>query len=356
MKNLSLNGIYVDALTGLENFFKFIESDMEEMCGDNGSVVVVDVINFSKINEDFGREMGDICLLELALVLSQELVAYEKSRIFRTGGDEFIIILKETPLNDAQRMVELIEKKYVQLMAQHQVKIKGLHNLIVGYSHLMSMYEFLEMFFKKSWANGFKKEENKNWTRHMVETFTYKIRESIALLNGAYELALTDDISKLPNHRSARLYLEKIVKDHLTENAEFSLLFIDGDNLKRYNSISYNAGNEMIKKLSVLIADSIRTEDKVFRWLSGDEFLVILNNVRQMNVDRLAERVRSVVEEETLDWSYPITVSIGVSSYPDDGVEIEDLIMKAEKANFHAKGKGKNRVIFWRDLEGKVEV
>lgn len=72
----------------------------------------------------------------------------------------------------------------------------------------------------------------------------------------------------------------------------------------------------MIEGLSKIISSSIRENDKVFRWLSGDEFLVILGDTELEEALNIAERVRYSVEQNTKDWKYPITISVGVANCP----------------------------------------
>jgi diguanylate cyclase (GGDEF)-like protein len=206
------------------------------------------------------------------------------------------------------------------------------------------------MLFKRSieeWKLGHKRFSEERLIENIVGNFTNRIQETLSLLNDAYSLALTDDISCLPNQRAAKMYLKSLIKDKEEMEKEFSILFIDGDNLKRYNTISYTKGNEMIKGLSSVIASSLRKKDKIFRWLTGDEFLVILDDVSSEDALRLADRIRSEVEDETKYWLYPITVSIGAASYPADGSNIEVILSKAEKSNIYAKNTGKNKVVKW---------
>lgn len=351
LKDISRNGIYVDTLTGLPNFFKFINTDSNSVFGNKGTTITLDFIKFTKINEQYGRAIGDLCLRELSKILCQEVDHFEKSNIYRMGGDEFIIILNGVSQTEASKLVDSIKSSFSQTMAENQVQNLGLHSFIFNYTKPITSSEFLNILFEDTLGKrNSTEDDHENWTKLMIETLINRIKETISLFNNAYKLALTDDVSELPNHRSAKIYLDQIVKDIEKCQLEFSVLFIDGDNLKRYNNISYQVGNEMIKDLSIIIRNSLRKEDQVFRWLSGDEFLVILNKVNQDNVSDLAERIRSAVESETQKWRYPVTISIGVSSYPADANDVEDLIMKAEKANFLAKSLGKNRVVLWNEI------
>jgi diguanylate cyclase (GGDEF)-like protein len=178
----------------------------------------------------------------------------------------------------------------------------------------------------------------------MIERMLSRVKETLQLLQNSNKLAFSDDISQLPNHRAANLYLEEAAEDYYLYRKPYSVLFIDGDNLKRYNDLGYQQGNNMIRKLGKLITDSIRSSDKVCRWLSGDEFIVILKDTEKPAAYKLAERIRKKVELETINWEYAVTISIGVAECPSDGVDMESIVKKAEKANTLAKRSGKNRV------------
>ena len=125
----------------------------------------------------------------------------------------------------------------------------------------------------------------------------------------------------------------------------FSILLVDGDRLKEYNStLGYQAGNEMIRDLGGAIVRAVRDGDFVGRWLMGDEFLVVLRRTSRKIAYGVAERIRRTVMESSKKWPLPITVSIGVASCPEDGRTSETLVEAAEKANAAAKLGGRNRV------------
>jgi diguanylate cyclase (GGDEF)-like protein len=345
------SNIYLDPLTGMPNFFKFIEADVEAMFGEHGSVIVFDMANFQYINDTYGREVGDLFLKSFAGVLRDALVQFTNVLEFRTHGDEFTVIIKNMNLMEAKKLGEEVRKTFKETMASFGFFDADIHMLLLDYADkITSVNQFYKMLFKKSieeWKLGQKRFSEERIIENVVGNFTNRIKETLSLLNDAYSLALTDDISCLPNQRAAKIFLKGLIKEREEMEKEFSILFIDGDNLKRYNNISYSKGNEMIKELSGVIAASLRKNDKIFRWLTGDEFLVILDNVNNSQAVKLADRIRSSVEEQTKFWLYPITVSIGIASYPVDGSNIEVILSKAEKANVYAKNTGKNKVIKW---------
>jgi len=346
--------IFKDPLTGLSNFFKFIECNAEGTFGKNGIVIIIDMVNFVNVNKNYGRGIGDLCLTKLAQCIKNNIERYQNSCAFRTDGDEFTLVLQELAYDEGQELVDSIKEDFNKNMAKEGYLDFQFHSLLLSYDETISSIEqFYEIVLKKSinYKNNCKdKFTQDRILRHLVGTFTRRIRDTLSFFDNACSLALTDDISGLPNHRAGRLYLNELMENSLKENVEFSVLFIDGDNLKRYNQISYQRGNEMIRNLSTIIKSSLRCDDKIYRWLSGDEFIVVIKENKDENVLKLAERVRVAVEASTEHWEYPITVSIGVSKYPNDGETIEEIIDKAEKANGTAKAMGKNTVVIWEKV------
>lgn len=344
------NNIYFDPLTAMPNFFKFIESDAGSMFGERGSVIVFDMVKFIEINNTYGRDTGDSFLKSFAYNLRSLSNDYKDVLMFRTHGDEFTLIIKNMCEEEAEELAFHIRTEFQSIMRQLGFENADVHTLVISYSEsIKSINQFYRMMFSKPFKNikgrGEKFSEDR-MVEGIIGNFTNRIQETLALLRDAYSLALTDDISTLPNQRAAKLYLKDLIKDNEAVEG-FSILFIDGDNLKRYNQISYETGNEMIRALSQVISGSLRKDDRIFRWLSGDEFLVVLDKVNYEDGIKLAERIRASVEEQTRKWLYPITVSIGMASYPEDGLCIQELINRAERANILAKNSGKNKVVRW---------
>lgn len=345
--------IYTDPLTGLPNFFKFIECNTNKLFGEKGSIIIFDLVNFMKVNENYGRSVGDLCLRTLAKSILKGLETIKNNFVFRTDGDEFTLVLPDLTCCKGKEIIENIKGIFNRLMSEEGYLDFEFHTLTINYDEqIQSVEQFYEIVLSSliNKENGLDdKFSRDNMLRQLIRTFTSRIKDTLSYFDDACSLALTDDISGLPNHRAGKLQLCDLVQEQAISKKGFSVLFIDGDNLKRYNQISYGCGNDMIRKLSEIIKSSLRTEDKIYRWLSGDEFLVVLKDSRMEIVLKLAERVRDIVEKGTKDWVYPVTVSIGVANYPTDGANVEDVIDKAERANAFAKTSGKNQVVRWQE-------
>lgn len=331
--------IYEDPLTDFPSFFNLVESDCSTIFGERGTVILIDFQQFRQFNFLYGRKQGDTCLIQMANAIRKTLLNDARATYFRTDGDEFTIILPNSSLKEATVLFDEIKTRF----NEHESGI-GLHRLIIPYdSNIATIEDFYVILISKLF-DGVNVNTDDRWKHTFVRTFIQRIRESLKFIEEAYDLALRDDVSGLQNSRAAKYHI-----DHLVEKEQkFSILFIDGDNLKRFNTISYEAGNKMIRVLGNLIRTCLTPRDRIFRWLSGDEFVVVLEG----NCDQVhfkAERIRDAVEKGTEEWIYPVTVSIGVAKYPDDGFNLDELVQKAEKANSKAKSSGKNKVIFYDD-------
>ncbi|WP_105617006.1 diguanylate cyclase domain-containing protein [Vallitalea okinawensis] len=335
--------VYVDPLTDFPSFFNLVEYDSSKLFGKTGAIILIDFEDFRGYNARHGRGKGDDCLKYMAQSIIESIFDNNKVKPFRTDGDEFTIILPEASHMDAVNLLASIERRFKEFDSFPGI---DLHTLVIHYhNNIHSIEDFYLILFNSLLSNDDDSSlSNDKWKQNIIRNFTRRIKESLKFMEEAYDLALKDDVSGLQNSRAARMHIDKLVE----QNQEFSILFIDGDNLKRFNNISYEAGNKMIRVLANLICGCLVKSDCIFRWLSGDEFIVVL----QGNCDSVhfkAERIRDAVESGTKEWIYPVTVSIGVANYPEDGSKLDELVNKAEKANSTAKNTGKNKVIFYDD-------
>ncbi len=122
---------------------------------------------------------------------------------------------------------------------------------------------------------------------------------------------------------------------------------IDIDYFKDFNDrYGHIVGDAILRELSRAIQENIRQIDLIGRY-GGEEFSIILSETDKDVAGLAAERIRTAVQDKHIrvyDEELKITVSIGISTYPYDGKEIEKLIDKADSALYQAKQSGRNRV------------
>ena len=122
-----------------------------------------------------------------------------------------------------------------------------------------------------------------------------------------------------------------------------SVLFIDIDNFRNFNNqFGHMAGDTVLRKVCETIGQSVRTGDRAYRY-GGEEIVVLLVDCGKENAYQLAEIIRTNISGLN-NSPYPkISVSIGISTYPEDSDSIQTVVEMSDRALLNAKSKGKNR-------------
>lgn len=159
----------------------------------------------------------------------------------------------------------------------------------------------------------------------------------------ATERALRDELTGLYNYRAFQEDIRQI-------GQSFALLLIDVDYFKGFNDLhGHAAGDWVLKEIGQAILESVRLEDKVYRY-GGEEFAVVLDNVDEEIAMFTAERVRVRIANRAIFYEDKelkgVTVSVGVSVYQNTTIPIQELFEQTDQALYKAKAKGRNNVVF----------
>lgn len=157
-----------------------------------------------------------------------------------------------------------------------------------------------------------------------------------------------DPATGLLNKRACREYTDDIL--NLNDGNSHYLAIIDIDNFKDINdNYGHLFGDEVIQKVATIINESLNSRGICGRF-GGDEFYIFTVNIRneqQMRNILTAMRKKLYYAYEGIITDFHVTLSIGISLYPDDGSQYETLFKKADKCLYLAKNKGKNRYIIY---------
>ncbi|MBV7274630.1 EAL domain-containing protein [Clostridium sp. PL3] len=163
-------------------------------------------------------------------------------------------------------------------------------------------------------------------------------------------LAYYDNLTVLPNRTSFVDKLNQSICKYNETGEKGAVLFIDLDNFKRINdTLGHDYGDKLLKKAASKLIASVNRDNFVYR-IGGDEFLILLVNIE--NKDNVVQACRKILKAFKTPFKIDekkifTTVSIGVSLYPDDGLDCNLLLKNADTAMYKAKDLGKNRYEFY---------
>lgn len=162
------------------------------------------------------------------------------------------------------------------------------------------------------------------------------------------ESALRDGLTKAFN----KTYFQERLASELAyaqrHEVPLSLLLLDLDHFKRVNDgFGHLAGDHVLSTFAQIVFETIRRED-VFARYGGEEFAIISRGIDLEGARVFGERLRVLVERNAFEWNgqrIPVTVSIGVATYPDmTALEPDDMVQGADRALYQSKTTGRNRV------------
>lgn len=158
----------------------------------------------------------------------------------------------------------------------------------------------------------------------------------------------SDSLTNLWNHGYFQHTLQIETKKAKETNQPLCIIMVDIDDFKQYNdSIGHQAGDEILKVIAKLLQDHSRRMDWVCRY-GGEEFSIILPQTTKKEAFLIAERLREKIKNhpflnEDLTPNKRLTVSMGISTFPEDGITNSALITAADRFLYQAKNQGKNK-------------
>lgn len=161
-------------------------------------------------------------------------------------------------------------------------------------------------------------------------------------------MAIRDGLTGLYNHKYFYTLLENEIIRSKRYERNISVLLLDIDHFKNVNdTYGHRAGDTILHDLSERLVNRVRLSDTVCRY-GGEEITIILPETDTDAAKNIAEDLRIAIEQKQFEIedgrSIPITVSIGLSTYPLHAQELADIVSKADSALYKAKQNGRNKV------------
>ena len=194
-----------------------------------------------------------------------------------------------------------------------------------------------------------------------VETLLALARHTEAAIDNVYlqeetrRLSITDGLTGLWNRREFELRCRQEFERAARFQRSFAVLLLDVDKFKEINDTwGHHGGDSVLVELAGRLAQVTREIDTVARY-GGDEFAMLLPETGTEGAAAVGEKIREVVRASPFEFEgqrLPTSVSIGVASYPEDGVSARQLVVAADEALYQAKRGGRDQVAVASDGAG----
>jgi diguanylate cyclase (GGDEF)-like protein len=186
-----------------------------------------------------------------------------------------------------------------------------------------------------------------NEIKNLAESFNHMVNNIYKHKKENQELKLfanTDYLTSINNHK---YYFESIKKKIAERHKQIAVMFCDIDRFKLVNdTYGHDIGDYLLKETAKIIKNEVKDKGMVFRY-GGEEFVVMMCDYTSEEAFIEAEKIRKSIAtshelQKYADY-FPITISIGIASYPRDAIDAEGLITKSDSSMYYSKQSGRNQ-------------
>ena len=264
-----------------------------------------------------------------------------------TNRKELIILndnINCQKLLDALQKGEPILENFVDMEEYPFVEGRGIHSLLCV-PLITKAKKFGLVLIEHKYFNAF--DDNNLRLLNIIGQQVGIAMENVELYQRMHEMATIDSLTGIYN----RLYFQERLREEFAnakkENYDLSLAIMDIDHFKRFNdTFGHPFGDKVLKHIAHLMKKSLRSGDIIARY-GGEEFVILLPRTSVKEAYDKVERLRNIVAKTTIKDELveaSVTVSFGVSSYPEFANTESELLKTADNALYDAKESGRNCV------------
>jgi diguanylate cyclase (GGDEF)-like protein len=342
-----------DELTGSHNrrhLIGLIEQERERVLkgADAFCVCLLDIDFFKRINDTYGHAAGDAVLRSFAVTVQKQI--RDSDAFGRYGGEEFLLMLPETTLEDAMQFAERV-RMGIERLSFRDVS----SDLKVSVSIGVAQFRFGETIGQTVTRADEALYTAKSSGRNRVVNYGQTVELTREQPDAAAEpmaLELTDTsqcdpLTGLLGRRVLRDRLNHAMLRSIRNERLVGLMLLNVNKFKEVNeALGYEAGDAILAQIAGNVRDCLRDSDTVVRW-GGDEFIVILEDLAQVgDAQQVAEKIldRFALPLRAADRESFVSLSVGIATFPAPGCDIDTLLKRADTAMSRAKMWGENSV------------
>ncbi len=346
-----------DELTGSHNRRHLIrliedEKDRTARLGRMFCLCLLDIDFFKRINDTYGHSAGDTVLCEFALTVQRRI--RESDSFGRYGGEEFLLMLPETTLEEALVLAERVRVS-IQNLVFPDIATALAVTVSIGVAEFRFGESIGQTVARADEALYVAKSSGRNRTIYygqQIETPKSPPKDSSTLPEGTgavrvFESAHSDPLTGVLNRRLLRDRLGHAMARAVRNKSQVALILLNVNKFREINeALGYEAGDAVLIQSAANVRACLRESDTLARW-GGDEFVVVLEDLAlEADAQQVAEKILnrfalpfSVNERECF-----VTLSVGIAMFPDANCDADGLLKRADIAMMNAKSWGENIV------------
>lgn len=322
------------------------------------------------LDKTYGFKMVALAGGEMVYLIGEDLterMALEKYH--RLSKSVFENTIEGISITDSDGIIEMVNPAFTRITGYSKEEAVGKNpSILRSEAHDDEFYRNMWNSLKKKgewkgeiWNRRKSGEAYPEWLSiNAIRDAKGRVRHYIAVFHDISEIkdreeklkfhADFDALTGLPNRMLFVDRLERSIAYAERNNQMMAILFLDLDNFKKINdSCGHHVGDLFLKEVASRLSAICRREDTVAR-LGSDEFIFILpRNTDELNAAAAVRRIRSALEKPICikEHEFYVSISIGVTVFPNDGTTVELLMKNAEMALNRAKREGEGNVLFY---------
>ena len=295
----------------------------------------------------------------------QKELQLEQSAIFFENSNEGILI------TDANRKIISVNKAFSKITGYEKEEVLGKTPSILSsgvhdkefYKNMRESLTLNSTWKGEIWNKKKNGEIYPEWLNiSIVKDSSGNILNYVAIFSDITKikksnerieyLAHHDPLTNLPNRLLLKARLDQSITRASISKEILALFFIDIDNFKVINdTYGHSIGDKIINLVASRLQKNLRAEDTISR-IGGDEFVIVIENIDQeRSVEKIANKILDDFKEpiKLQEYLFDVTISIGISLFPNNSHDAEDLIKHADTAMYSAKNAGRNQFQFYKN-------
>lgn len=177
--------------------------------------------------------------------------------------------------------------------------------------------------------------------------------QDITLQKNTEKMAFFCHLTHLANRFYFEQELENTILHSMRMDTHFALVYLDLDSFKPVNdTYGHLIGDKLLCKVAEILKNNIRKSDFVSR-IGGDEFAIILKNITEQDLKKVATKILDAISQVIFidNLQIKIGISIGIATFPNDGMNVTTLLQNSDFAMYHSKQHGKNSFTLYREIQ-----